>query len=398
MADDEIQKVKQGLCQNIWDDSVSNFKLFYPELCFFKNILLRGNRIVIPTKLRQTVLQAAHEGHPGIVAMKNRLRTKVWWPKIDYDAEKMVRTCNGCTLVSAPNFPEPMKRRELPSAPWIDVAIDFMGPLPSGDYLFVIVDYFSRYKEVKIMRNITAASTIRVLQEIFSRLGFPVSITADNGKQFISEELKNVCSERGIKLFHSIPYWPQQNGEVERQNKDILKRLKISQATKNDWKQELTDYLIMYNSTPHSTTGKTPSELFFRRQFRDKIPSLLIPSQFVNDDEIKDKDKIEKEKGKQYSDRKRGARKSDIQIGDKVYVKNMVKENKLTPNYDPTPHVVVSKNSGDIQVRNNDTGHEYRRNVIHLKKIGDEWKVAKDNNEQQLNNNLHNNHNEDNID
>lgn len=153
----------------------------------------------------------------------------------------------------------------------------------------------------------------------------------------------------------------------------------------------------MYNSTPHSTTGKTPSELFFRRQFRDKIPSLLIPSQFINDDEMKDKDKIEKEKGKQYSDRKRGARESDIQIGDKVYVKNMVKRNKLTPNYDSTPHIVVSKNSGDVQVRDNNTGHEYRRNVIHLKKIGDEWKVTNDN-ESQVDNNLCKDYNEDNSD
>jgi len=50
---------------------------------------------VIPPSLRQRVLEAAHEGHPGIVAMKNRLRTKVWWPKIDKDAENVVKSCKG---------------------------------------------------------------------------------------------------------------------------------------------------------------------------------------------------------------------------------------------------------------------------------------------------------------
>lgn len=153
---------------------------------------------MIPLKLRQRILYAAHEGHPGIVAMKCRLRTKVWWPKMDDHAEKKIKACKGCTLVSFPSAPHPLKRREMPTGPWIDVAVDFMGPLPSGDHFFVIVDYFSRYKEIKIIKNVTSTNTINLLKEIFSRLGFPVSITADNGKQFVSEEMKNFCTENGI--------------------------------------------------------------------------------------------------------------------------------------------------------------------------------------------------------
>lgn len=64
-------------------EKVILFQCFASELCFYKDILLRGNRIVIPQRLRRLVLEAAHEGHPGISAMKDRLRTKVWWPKID---------------------------------------------------------------------------------------------------------------------------------------------------------------------------------------------------------------------------------------------------------------------------------------------------------------------------
>ncbi|CAL1681031.1 unnamed protein product [Lasius platythorax] len=102
-----------------------------------------------------------------------------------------------------------MKRRVLPLEPWIDVAIDYLGPLRSGDYILVIIDYFSRN-------------------------GYPVTMTADNGRQFTSEEFAKFCKECGITLYNTIPYWPQQNGEVERQNRDILKRLKISQIEKRD--------------------------------------------------------------------------------------------------------------------------------------------------------------------
>lgn len=51
----------------------------------------------------------------------------------------------------------PMKRRELPSVPWVDVAIDLLGPLPDYDYLLVIIDYYSRYKEIKKTKVITGS-------------------------------------------------------------------------------------------------------------------------------------------------------------------------------------------------------------------------------------------------
>lgn len=159
--------------------------------------------------------------------MKARLLTKVWWPKIDSDAEKKVKACKGCTLVMMPNAPNPMKRRVLPSEPWIDVAIDYLGPLPSGDYILVIIDYFSRYEEIKTSKTITSNETIKMLKEIFSRNGYPITMTADNGRQFVSEEFTNFCKKCGITLYNTIPYWPQQNGEVERQNRDILKGLKL---------------------------------------------------------------------------------------------------------------------------------------------------------------------------
>ncbi|CAH1994743.1 unnamed protein product [Acanthoscelides obtectus] len=203
MDDREIRNVKEGLYRNIWNDDVKLYKIFQNELCFHEGILLRGMRIVVPSALRKRVLDAAHEGHPGIVSMKARLRTKVWWPRCDKEAENTVKACRGCTLVSAPCTPNPMKRRELPEGPWIDIAIDLMGPLPSGDHLFVVVDYYSRYKEVKICRKITSTEIVAKLKEIFSRLGNPISITADNGRQFISEEFKSFLTERNIILQYS---------------------------------------------------------------------------------------------------------------------------------------------------------------------------------------------------
>lgn len=119
-------------------------------------------------------------------------------------------------------------------------------PLPSDHYLLVVVDYYSRYMEIEVMgKKIDSTETISRLRPI-ARFGLLVSITADNGSQLVSEEFKSFCIMNNIKLISTISYWPQQNGEVERQNRSIVKRLKISQSTNRNWKKNLQNLLLMY--------------------------------------------------------------------------------------------------------------------------------------------------------
>lgn len=70
------------------DNLPIEYRVLANELCQFEVVLLRGDRIVVPRALRERVLSAAHDGHPGITMMKNHLRSNVWWPKIDSDVEK----------------------------------------------------------------------------------------------------------------------------------------------------------------------------------------------------------------------------------------------------------------------------------------------------------------------
>ncbi|XP_037728604.1 uncharacterized protein K02A2.6-like [Drosophila subpulchrella] len=313
---------------------------FYPfrfEVSTLGNLLLRGTKIVIPKNLRRKVLELAHEGHPGETAMKRRLRSKVWWPRMDREAEEFVKTCRSCILVSAPVRPAPMKRHSFPNGPWKCLATDLLGPLPNGEYILVLIDYYSRYMEYKITRSITSKIIINEMEEIFARLGFPQTLTADNGRQFISAEFKGFCTTNGIELRTTPPYWPQANGEVENMNKSLVKRLKIAYASRNNNK-ELQKFVLMYNVTPHSTTGAAPTQLMYNRTIRDKIPGIEDISDQDVDSEERDRDMCQKEKGK-----------------------------KLTPTFDPTVYEVTSRDGDVVQVTGN--GKSYTRNASHLKKV-----------------------------
>ena len=105
--------------------------------------------------------------------MKQSLRIKVWWPGYDKEAEAFCRTCHGCQGVSGPSNPEPLHLTELPQSPWQDISIDFMGPLPSGDYVFAVTDYYIRFVEVSISKKNTADVAISSLERIFSTHGLP---------------------------------------------------------------------------------------------------------------------------------------------------------------------------------------------------------------------------------
>lgn len=369
-ADPELQEVKSSIETGNWSSKVvKDYAIFKEELGFTNNLIVRNSKLVIPKTLRPRMLVLAHEGHPGVSLMKSRLRDRCWWPRMDTDVQKLVFKCTGCQLVSLPERPEPMARKELPCQPWIDLALDYLGPFPSGESILVVIDYYSRYFEARIVPNQTGVVTIDCLDDMFTRLGFPMSITFDNAKQLLSTVVTDYCLNKGIKWNNTIPYWPQANGEVERQNRSLLKRLRIGHQMYGDWKSELKSFLQMYYTTPHSVTGKTPTELMFGRTIRSKLPSINDLRFTPVSSELRDNDRISKLIGKQKEDARRHATKRELDVGDTVLMQNLLPGGKFRLNFHPQHYTVIKKNGPSVTVKNNETGKEYQRNIAHLKRI-----------------------------
>lgn len=192
--------------------------------------------------------------------------------------------------------------------------------------------------------------TIEALFETFTRFGVPEVLRSDNGPQFISESFKSFCKEFGITQQKTTPYWPQANGEVEKMNSSILKRLRISQETNQEgWKWDLRNFLLMYNSTPHSTTGIAPSALMFGRVLRDKLPSVK-QSTGQEAESIKDRDWERKLKQAKITDKRRKATLSNLNVGDIVVAKRMSKDHKLSSNFDPEQFEIISRTRTNVEL------------------------------------------------
>ncbi len=86
-------------------------------------VILRGTRIAVPSKLQERVVNQAHEGHQGVVKTKSLLREKVWFPGIDKMVEKKVQSCCACLVSTPESKREPLSMSPLPKAPWSEVTI-----------------------------------------------------------------------------------------------------------------------------------------------------------------------------------------------------------------------------------------------------------------------------------
>ena len=368
-ADPALMELRDAIKTNKWDSSaVKPFKAVKNELTTTKQgVVLRGTRIVIPAVLQQRAIDIAHETHLGIEKTKSLIREKIWFPHIDSRVRDTIEQCITCQAVGKPNPPEPLRMTEMPELPWRTVHVDFYGPLPTSEYLLVVVDRYSRFPEVEIVHSTRASAVIPKLDKIFSVHGIPDVIISDNGPPFNGDEYVRYLQALGIEAKFSTPHWPQGNATVERFMQPLGKALKTAKVEGRPWRQELNRFLLQYRTTPHCTTGVPPSELLFNRTVKGKIPVITRKQTINRHKEARENEQTRKERNKEYADHRRHVKKSDIAIGDYVLVRQE-KRNKLTTNFNPAPYKVIKRTGVEITAQRNN-GHRITRNVSHFKKV-----------------------------
>ena len=93
----------------------------------------------------------------------------------------------------------------------------------------------------------------------------------DNGREFTSNEFKQLCRDSSIKRELTTPYNPQHNGVAERKNKMIMEAargmLHDQDLPMHLWAEATRTTMYVQNRTPHTVLkNKTPEEVFFGKK------------------------------------------------------------------------------------------------------------------------------------
>lgn len=205
--------------------------------------------------------------------MKSLARLHVWWPTIDQDIELILRRCEICQA-NQPRSPQgPANPWKWPTSPWHRVHIDFAGPF-MGENFLLMVDAHSKWPEVYRMKSTTTERTIEVLRRVFSQHGVPIELVSDNGPQFTSQEFQTFLKLNHVQHILSPPYHPSTNGEAERFVRTFKTAMKAKRTQGGTWSQKISEFLLSYRSTPHSTTRRAPGELLMGRQLRTRLDAV----------------------------------------------------------------------------------------------------------------------------
>lgn len=224
--------------------------------------------------------------HPGVTRMYHWVRSKNL-PYSANDIKKMTASCPTCAEIK-PRFLKIKGHLIKAMAPLERINIDFKGPLPSNTsnkYILTIIDEYSRFPFAYPCKDMTSATVINCLKDLFLTFGQPLYIHSDRGSSFMSEEFMSFLRKANIASSRTTPYNPQGNGQVERLNGTLWRTIQLSLRSKGlspeNWEVVLKDALHCVRSLLCTATNATPHEKLFTYPRRspngDSLPSWLTP-------------------------------------------------------------------------------------------------------------------------
>ena len=235
------------IAHNYWD--------FRDELSIEGDLLMKGERIIIPTMCRDSILADLHKSHEGANRSLSLARTCVCWPGMEADIMDYIKRC--VTSINNVKMPvETLHPHEVPTGPWVKLDMDFFQD-DSGNKFLIVADYFSKFPFTFPVTLTHHHKTLRYLRDLFSTEGIPTVVMTNNGPPFNGEEFKRLAQELDFKHQTCSPHFHQLNGFIEA----MVKKVKTTYKKTDESPNAQARALLQLCDTPLVKDLPSPAEI-----------------------------------------------------------------------------------------------------------------------------------------
>jgi hypothetical protein len=210
-------------------------------------------------------------GHVGVEMMLERLGKRgTIWKKMRQHCTLYIRQCPACQMMSQVKYPIQTHRFTLATHGINDrLVLDTIGPLDEdkwgNKYVLVIMDSFSKWIELFPTKTTEGEEAADKLLQVIGRFGVPLQLQTDQGSQFKNALWGRLMSMIGTEYITSIAYSKEENGLVERANKEVMRHVRNIVFDRNistAWSESLPLVQRIMNSAKRAT-GLSPAEIVF---------------------------------------------------------------------------------------------------------------------------------------
>jgi cleavage and polyadenylation specificity factor subunit 1 len=221
------------------------------------------------------LISAVHNstaGHHGVEKTIEKLqRQNHDWQYMREHVKRFIKLCPCCqkaSFIRVPvhTYPFTAARYE----PFERLYWDTIGPLPKDDdgnmFFLVIIDAFTRFVELYPVKDTTAKCAAECLFDLLGRYGAPCQLVNDNGTQFVNNVITELLKLVGTEHIMTLAYSKEENGLVERANKEVnrhLRALIFHKNVINEWSKNKPLIQRIINATKSDLTQYCPADLLF---------------------------------------------------------------------------------------------------------------------------------------
>ncbi|MCH86853.1 transposon Tf2-1 polyprotein, partial [Trifolium medium] len=267
--DPYIQKLMAEVMQN----PRKGFEVKQGTLFYNGRLVISPSSPTIPMLLEE-FHSTPMGGHSGFLRTYRRMADNIYWVGMQKSIRDFVRACDVCqrqkyAATTPGGLLQPLP---VPNQVWEDLSLDFITGLPKSkgyDAILVVVDRLSKYSHFILLKHPYNAKSIAELfvKEVVRLHGIPQSLISDRDPIFISHFWRELFKHQGTKLKMSSAYHPETDGQTEVINRCLESYLRcFASEQPKSWSHWVPWAEFWYNTTYHTSIGRTPFEVVYGRQ------------------------------------------------------------------------------------------------------------------------------------